>query len=167
MDCLRSFNVAINLQRNFNTPGVNIKNWGTLGNYHWQIIENTTGSDFLVTGFKRIDLYGIQMIGAVYTDLGANDAAIISDYGFAINVTGQAPLASGNAVSSFWPLNTTLNNFELTKYQNRVNFASPITGVSNINFGVFNAQGNNGETLNSITLDIKLNFVFYYKYDGE
>lgn len=167
MDCLRSFNVGLDVQRNFSTPGTNIKNWGAIGNYHWQIVETTTGSNFVIQGFKRLDLYGIKMVGSIYTDLSANDAAIVSDYSFGVGITGQAPLASGNAVSTFWPLNSSINNFDLSKYQNQINFESPITGVTNINFGTFTAQGNNGETLNSITLEIKLDFVFYFKYDGE
>ena len=166
MDCLKSFNINLELQRNFSTAGTNIKNWGVVGNYHWQIIENTLPSDFLVQGFKRLDLYGIQMIGSVFTDLGANDGAIVSDYGMRLGITGQSPIASGILQPTGWPINS-VNAFQLSRYSNEINFESPITGVTNINFGSFNAQGNNGETLNSITLEIKLGFVFYYKYDGE
>jgi len=166
MDCLKSFNINLELQRNFSTAGTNVKNWGVVGNYHWQVIENTLPSDFSVQGFKRLDLYGIQMVGSVFTDLGANDGAIISDYGMRIGVTGQSPIASGILQPTGWPINS-LNAFQLSRYSNEINFESPITGVTNINFGAFNAQGNNGETLNSITLEIKLGFVFYYKYDGE
>lgn len=167
MDCLRSFNINLEVQRNFNSAGTNIKNWGSAPNYHWQVIENTLPSNFVVQGFKRLDLYGIQMVGNVYTDLGANDAAIVEDFAMRINISGQSPLASGTALSTGWPIIPTVETYFLSKYTNEVNFKSPISGVTNINFGQFNAQGNNGETLNSITLDIKLAFVFYYKYDGE
>ena len=167
MDCLRSFHVNIALQRGFSTAGTNVKNWGVVGNYHWQVIDSSLGSDFIIEGFKRIDLYGIQMVGSVFTDLGANDGAIVSDYGLNLAITGQSPLASGRTVIGGWPLNTVINNYHLSKYTNMVNFESPIAGCTNINFGTFNAQGNNGETLNSITLEIRLAFVFYYKYDGE
>jgi len=158
MECLRSFNVGISTQRGFNTSGVNVKNWGTLGNYHWQVIETTLDSDFRVEGFKRFDLYGIRMIGNVFTDLGANDGAIVSDYGMQLVVSGTTPLASGTAISTGWPLTTTPNVYQISKYTNFVNFESPITGVTNLRFGTFIAQGNNGETLNSVTLDIQLNF---------
>jgi hypothetical protein len=167
MDCLRSFNINLELQRGFSTAATNVKNWGVVGNYHWQVIENTLPSDFIVEGFKRIDLYGIQMVGSVFTSLDANDGAIVSDYGMRIGITGQSPLASGIAQSTGWPLYTNMNAFQLSRYSNEVTFESPLAGVTNINFGQFNAQGNNGETLNSITLEIKLAFVFYYKYDGE
>jgi len=167
MDCLRSFNVNIALQRGFSTSGVNIKNWGSAGNYHWQIVDNSLGSDFLIEGFKRIDIYGISMLGSVFTDVGPNDGAIVSDYALQLNLTGQSPIASGRAIIGGWPITTALNRYHLSKFTNCINFQSPITGVTNINFGTFNAQGNNGETLNSITLNINFDFVFYYKYDGE
>lgn len=167
MGCLKSFNILISLQRGFSTAGTNIKNWGSAGNYHWQVIENTLGSDLNIQGFKRLDIYGIQMVGNVYTDLSSNDGGIISDYGFNLNLTGQSPLVSGQTIIGGYPLSTTSNNYYLSKYTNCVNFESPITGVTNINFGTFQAQGNNGETLNSLTLDLRLNFIFYYKYDGE
>jgi len=169
MECLRSFNVNMAFQTNFSTPGAggNIKSWGVAGNYHWQVYDTTLGSNFLIDGFKRIDLYGIQMVGSVYTDLGANDGGIVSDYGLSLTITGQSPLASGRTVIGSFPLTTTINNYHLSKYTNKVNFESPITGCTNINFGTFNAQGNNGETLNSVTLDLQLAFVFYYKYDGQ
>jgi hypothetical protein len=169
MNCLRSFNISVDLQRTFSTPGAagNVKNWGSAGNYHWQVIETSLTSNFVIEGFKTIDVYGILMTGAVYTDLGANDGAIVSDYSFAVNLTGTTPLISGRSISVGWPLTTNLNNYDLSKYQREIKFESPISGVTNINFGTFTAQGNNGETLNSITLDIKLDFVFYYLYDGE
>ena len=107
------------------------------------------------------------MVGNVYTDLSANDGGIISDYGFNVNLTGQNPLVSGQTIIGGYPLNVTNPNFFLSKYTNCINFETPVTGVTNINFGTFQAQGNNGETLNSLTLDLRLNFVFFYKYDGE
>lgn len=167
MDCLRSFNVGISVQRGFTTAGTNVKTWGTLGNQHWQVIETTLDSDFVIEGFKRFDLYGIRMIGNVFTDLGANDANIVSDYGMQIVISGTTPLASGRTISSGWPLTITPNTYQISKFTNFVDFESPITGATNIRFGTFIAQGNNAETINSITLDIALNFVFYYKYEGE
>jgi len=167
MDCLRSFNVGITAQRGFSSAGVNVKSWGPAGNYHWQVIETTLDSDFRVEGFKTLDLYGIRMIGNVFTDLGTNDGNIVSDYGMQIVVTGSTPLASGTPISTGWPLTTTPNVYQLSKFTNFVNFDSPISATTNIRFGTFIAQGNNGETLNSITLNIALNFIFYYKYEGE
>lgn len=167
MDCLSSFPVLIRLQRAFSTPGTNIKTWGTLGNYNWQVAQVTSGTNLAIQGFKRIDVYGIQMMGLVYTDVGPNDGGIVSDFGINITLTGQTPLISGVSDNAFWPLNLNDKSFVLSKYRNQVRFENPISGVSNINFGVFSAQGTGGETLNSVTLDIDLEFIFYYKYEGE
>jgi len=168
MDCLRSFAINLKFQNAYNSAGTNVKSWGTLGNYNWQVSQNTTGTNFLIDGFKRIDLYGIQMVGGVFTDVGLANAAIVSDYGLRLTLTGQTPLVSGSIVGGgFYPIYTNLNEFVLSKYTNALNLSSPISGVTNINFGNFYANGNNGETLNSVELDIELAFVFYYKYDGE
>lgn len=167
MDCLNSFPVLIRLQRGYSTSGTNVKTWGTVGNLNWQIREATTGTNLAIEGFKRIDIYGIQMLGFVYTDVGPNDGGIVSDFGMNITFTGQAPLVSGISDNNFWPLTLSNKSFVLSKYRNEVKMETPISGCSNINFGSFSAQGIGGQTLNSITLDIDLEFNFYYKYEGE
>lgn len=169
MECLKSFSIAISQGRTFNVSGTNVKNWGTAGNYHWVINEQGGASIIDIQGFKRIDLYGIEMLGNIQTDVGINDGAIVSDYSFNIGIGGQVPLVSGvtRTTPNFWALNGSVTDFDLSKYSNKVEFASPYSGVTSLVFNSFSAQGNNGETLNSISLDIKLQFVFYYKYDGE
>lgn len=167
MDCLNSFSVLIRLQRGYSSGGTNVKTWGTGSNLNWQIREATTGTNLEIQGFKRIDLYGIQMLGLVYTDVGPSDGAIVSDFGMNLTLTGQAPLVSGVSDNNFWPLTLGNKSFVLSKYRNEVKLESPISGVSNINFGVFSAQGVGAETGNSVTLDIDLEFIFYYKYEGE
>jgi hypothetical protein len=169
MDCLRSFSIAINQNRTFNVAGTNVKTWGTLGNYHWVIVEQGGTSIIDIEGFKRLDIYGVELLGNVQTDTGLNDGAIIQDWSFRFSIGGQVPLV--NAVTrpspNFWAIIGTVSSFDLGKYSNRVNFETPYTGVTGITFDGFRAQGNNGETLNSISLDLNLQFVFYYKYDGE
>jgi hypothetical protein len=167
MDCLNSFSVLIRLQRGYSTGGTNVKTWGSGSNLNWQIREATTGTNLAIQGFKNIDMYGIKMLGLVYTDVGPNDGAIVSDFGMNITFTGQAPLVSGVSDNNFWPVTLNNKSFVLSKYRNELNLESPISGVSNINFGVFSAQGVGAETNNSVTLDIDLEFIFYYKYEGE
>lgn len=169
MDCLRSFSIAISQGRTFNVSGTNIKNWGLAGNYHWVVIEQGGTSIIDIQGFKRIDLYGVTMLGSIQTDAGTNDGAIVQDYSFNIGIGGQVPLVSGvtRTTPNFWALNGAVSSFDLGKYSNEIKFASPYSGCTSIVFNSFKAQGNNGETLNSISLDLNLQFVFYYRYDGE
>jgi hypothetical protein len=167
MDCLNSFSVLLRLQRGYSTGGTNVKTWGSGHDLNWQVRDQTLGTNLAIQGFKNIDVYGIQMLGLVHTDVGAGDGAIVSDFGLYITFTGQAPLISGVSDNANWPVYLNNKAFMLSKYRNKVKMESPISGVSNINFGVFSAQGTGAETANSVTLDIDLEFIFYYKYEGE
>jgi hypothetical protein len=169
MECLRSFTIGINQNNTFATSGTNVKSWGTLGNYHWVVRENVGTSIFDIQGFKTIRIFGIEMVGNVQTDLSASDGGIVLDYSFIVNITGVAPQASGvvRVSPNFWNLTPTSSNFQLNKYSNKVIFADPFEACTALTFSGFEAQGQNGETLNSVQLDIDLQFIFYYKYDGE
>jgi hypothetical protein len=167
MDCLRSFTFNINQTVNFATAGVNIKNWGVAGNYHW-IVNLGQNSILNIQGFKKLDLYGIAIVGNVQTDAGLANAAIVQDYGFDIVTDGQIPLPSAViSGTNLWGINLNNQTFSLTKYLSKIEFESPITGLNNLTISRFFAQGNNGETLNSIDLGINVDFIFYYKYEGE
>ena len=168
MNCLRSFSIQIDNNLNFSTAGTNVKTWGAIGNYHWVVIQQGL-STFNIQGFKRIDLYGMQMTGTVQTDAGAADGAIVEDYSFSVGIVGQVPLVGGikTVAPDFWNIGQQVTNYNLGKFSNSVMFETPYTGLSALAFQEFRAQGNNAETLNSVSLDIKLEFVFYYKFDGE
>ncbi len=167
MDCLRSFTFNINQNLNFATAGVNIKNWGLAGNYHW-IVNEGKNSIINIQGFKKIDLHGIAIVGNVQTDPGIGNGAIVEDFGFEIITGGQIPLASiVLSGTNNWNVNLNNQTFALTKYLSKIEFESPISGLNTITISRFFAQGNNGETLNSIDLGINVDFIFYYKYEGE
>jgi len=168
MDCLRSFTIGIDQNKTFTNTTNQIKNWGVVGNYHFVISEQGS-SVYLIQGFKRIDLYGIEMIGSIQTTLGPNDGAIVQDYQFQIGLNGQAPLVSGvvQPTPNDWNINPNQATYDLGKYTNKLMFETPFTGCQSIGFNQLKVQGNNGETLNSINLDIRLQFQFFYKFDGE
>lgn len=165
MECLNSFSIGINQGRTFAVAGTNVKNWGPAGNYHW-VVTQQGSSVYNIFGYKRIDLYGVQMSGYVQTDVGLNDGAIVSDYGFQIGIGGQIPFVSGEPViaPNDFAISENIGQFYLSKFDNKIMFESPYIGCQNISFTEFQAQGNNGETLNSISLDLRLVFTFYYKY---
>lgn len=168
MDCYRSFIIGISQNRTFTNTSTQIKQWGTAGNYHW-VVSQLGSSVYNIQGYKKIDLYGVEMLGNIQTSLGPNDAGIVTDYAFQIGINGQVPLLSGEVQSSpdFWAIDPNYGIFDLGKYSNKIFFDSPYTGCSSIGFNAISIQGQNGETLNSLNLGIALQFKFIYKYEGE
>jgi hypothetical protein len=168
MDCLRSFTIGISQNRAFTNIATQIKNWGAVGNAHWIVIAQGS-SVYTIQGFKRIDIYAIEMVGSVATTLGPNDGAIVEDWQFQVGINGQVPKVGGviQAVPNDFAISDSVGQFYLGKYTNRVNFATPYIGCQSIGFTQFNAQGNNGENVNSINLDINIQFQIYYKFEGE
>jgi len=165
MNCLESFTIELIQSRTFSTAGTNVKSWGVAGNYNWGV--NQLGvSQFDIQGFKNIDIYGVKMNGFIETDLSAGDSAIVSDYGFKISFVGQVPLISGlvNPSPNFWGISKDVNSFYLGKYNSEAIFKTPYVGCTGISFDKFVAEGNNGETLNSVSLNLDLSFTFYYQY---
>ena len=169
MECLNSFTVQINAKKTFATSGTNVRMWGSAGNYHWVVVNTSELSRYNIQGFKRIDLYGVEMVGLVQSDVTATSKVIVQDYDFTIGIDAQVPLVSGliSIAPNDYNISDQVSNFELGKFANKVTFESPYSGLKNIIFNGFRAQGNNGETLDSVIIDLKLQFVFYYKYEGE
>ena len=168
MSCYRSFAINISQNRTFTNTTNQIKMWGVVGNYHWSVVQQGS-SVYNIQGYRRIDLYGIEMLGNIQTTLGPNDGGIVSDYAFQIGVGGQVPLVSGSVQVSpnDWAINQNAAQFDLGKYTNKICFESPFQGCTSIGFNQLKIQGQNGETLNSLNLDIDLQFKFLYKFDGE
>lgn len=168
MDCLKSFSLGIDVNKTYTNTATNIKNWGAAGNYHFVIVDQSS-STFKVQGFKRIDIYGVRCAGYIQTTLGPNDGAIVTDWSINFGFQGQIPLIGGfvQAVPNDWFLNTNNPQYNLGKYDTSIDFASPYTGCEGVSIGTLKVQGNNGETLNSINLDIRLQFEVFYRFEGE
>lgn len=166
MDCLRSFYIGLSQNRNY-TIG-QFRQWGVAGNYHW-IIAQQGNSSFNIAGFKNVDLYGIEMLGNIQTTYTPSSAGIVSDYSFQVGITGQNQLISGDVQLSpnFWNISSNIQQFDLGKYSNKIFFDSPFSGCTKISFTEIKIQGQNGETLNLLNLDLRLQFKFLYKYEGE
>jgi hypothetical protein len=171
MDCLRSFSININEGGTYSSgPSVILKQWGVVGNQPWAI-NITASSNYAIQGFKNIDLYGASVNGIVTTQIGsALSGVVVEDWDFGFFLDGQLPLIGGVATNSFWTLNDNNNQarqFALNKFSNEIKFASPIKSVKNIFFNDFKAQGQSSQTATTIALGFDLNFVFYYKFEGE
>jgi hypothetical protein len=171
MDCLRSFNIVIDQASTFS--GTQVKTW-TLGLQEFWSVDINGLSSFIFEGFKNVDVYGIDVIGNVNTQRAAAIGGCnVQDWSFEVLIEGQSPLASGRVAttpSNYWNIATgTVGSriFSLSKNTNSVRFADPIKSASYLNFERLNAQGDGGQTLGTISLDYKFNFVVYYKYEGE
>lgn len=167
MDCLRSFSLVMDSLKNFSTAGSNVKTWGVIGNQHW-IINEAGFSIFNVTGYKRIDLYGIALVGNVQSDLGAGNGVTVDDWGFEIQANAIRPIVGGSfGAPNFWNVSQNINRFQLSKYTPSVMFETPYSGFESIQINNFFAQGQNAETPNSIDLSYFITLTFYYKFEGE
>jgi len=168
MDCLRSFIIKINQATTFS--GGDVKTW-TLGLQEYWAVANGGNSIFNFQGFKNVDVYGIDVIGHIQTQIGAANGGVVEDWAFKILIDGQLPLASGVVETSpnFWSLQTSgiAKSVSLSKNTNSIKFANPIKSVRFLDFEGIRIQGYGGQTSGQISLDWDLSFVIYYRYEGE
>lgn len=173
MDCLRSFNFGVD--RISTISGADLKQWATGTAQHFWQISTPPGdtSTYNIQGFKNINVYGIDVIGSVQTQTNtAVDGVIVNDWFIDVLINGQQPLVGGNvtAAPNAYALDLSLpgnNSFELGRYSNSVKFASPYLSCKFIQLGGTLAQGIAYQTLGSVNIRWKMNFVVYYKFEDE
>lgn len=168
MECLRSFIVKIQQTNTFS--GGDVKTW-TLGLQEYWAVANGGNSIFNFQGFKNVDVYGIDVIGQIQTQIGAANGGVVEDWAFKILIEGQLPLASGNITASpnFWNLQSSgiAKGVALSKNTNSVKFSNPIKSVQFLDFEGIRVQGYGGQTVGQISLDYDLSFIIYYRFEGE
>jgi len=169
--CVRqSFQININQAKNL--TGTSLKTWGTVGNRNWAYLEDdTNNSMYQIEGFKNINLFSVEMVGMVQTNVfdATSAGCIVNDFGMFLNLNGLIPSVSGsiNPTPDFYQINPTFKDLCLTKFTNKLTFTSPIQSIRSITFRNFNAQGIAAENLTSISLRYNLTFIFTYEYEGE
>jgi hypothetical protein len=175
MECLRSFSFSTNVIDTLTTGGSELKQWTTsAGNHYWQAITTdviANPSIYNIEGFKNIDVYGIDVIGDIQTqaNIGIN-GVIVNDWSIDVSIEGQQPLIGGTTVGGYYGIDSTLpdnNIFALGKYTNSLKLASPIISAKSITLGRTRAAGIAYQTAGAINLFWKVNFVVYYKFQGE
>lgn len=169
MDCLRSFNLRIYQATTFSSPDV--KTWFSGSNTHF-CIDKLATSTFEIQGFKNVDIYGIELTGYVQTQQAGSANCIVSDYALELFLNGQNPLVSGivKPTPDYWSLdfnNDTAKIVRLSKFNPSYKFSDPIKSVKNIDFTRLLAVGEALNSPSNASLEWSLNFVFYYKYEGE
>jgi hypothetical protein len=172
MDCLRSFSFGVNEIKTI-TGAPDLKQWATGAAQHfWQVNTGTT-SQYNIQGFKTIEIYGIDVLGGIQTQNNiAINGVIVNDWQIDILIGGQNPQigATVTGAPNFYAIDTNLPEnriYSLGKFNPSVKFASPITGTTFIQLQKTKASGIGYETLGSINLWTRFNFIVYYKFDGE
>jgi len=171
MDCLKSFSFKVTT--NTTLTGGSIKQWTTGPNQHFWSASAGTSSTYNIQGFKNINVFGVDVIGSVTTLTAAGTGGVIvNDWNIDVLLSGQQPLVGGNitAAPNYYSINATSPTnriFPLGKFSNSVKLTDPITSVNFIQLGSTYAQGIGYETLGDVNLFWNLNFVVYYKFEGE
>jgi len=169
MECMKSFFFRIDVNGNFTSV---LKQW-TNGTQNFWVINAGAASDYNIQGFKKINVFGIDLLGNVSSLQGAaNGGVIVNDWTIDVLISGQAPLVGGNVSPSpnFYsidPVSPFNREFSLGKYSNSLKLSDPIQSVDFIRIGTTYANGIGYQTLNDINLVWNLNFVVHYKFEGE
>jgi hypothetical protein len=169
MECLRSFNFVASGQSNWS--GTDVKTWFVGAQEFWTF-ERAGSSTFTPQGFKNIDVYGIDLIGNFSTIVGAPaGGAIPTDWNVSLNINGTLPLLGGViAPTNFWNItdsSPSANNFQLGRFSNKAVFASPIKSVTSFEITGIKANGSGGQTAGNLNISYFMNFIVYYKFEGE
>lgn len=171
MDCMRSFSFAIDIIQNV-TGTTQVKQWATGAAQHfWQASVNNV-SKYNIQGYKNINVHGIDVIGSIQTQTNTViNGVIVNDWMIEVIVNGQQPVVGGfidgantYAIDTTNPVN---NNYMLGRYSNSAKFATPYLSTKSIEIGTTFAQGIAYETLLTLNLRWKMNFIVYYKFEDE
>ena len=171
MECMRSFSFAIDLIQDV-TGATQVKQWSTsAGNHYWQA-SVLNGSKYNIQGFKNIEVYGVDVLGSIQTqtNVGIN-GVIVNDWMIEVKLDGQQPLVgsvmSGPNTYAIDPTNPVNNTYMLGRFSNSARFETPYISAKSIEIGTTFAQGIAYQTLLALNLRWKLNFIVYYKFEGE
>ena len=166
MECLKQFNFFIDAPSSFTVANGTYSPWTVGTNINFVVNSFLKNTDFKVQGFKNINLYGVKLMAGLNCP-GLGNHALLSDWNFQVAITGQNPTIGGEFITNTWPASTNITNFRLGKYNNEIMFPDPIKSTTNVGINFFQAQGNNAESALGLNLDIVLQLIFYYKFEGE
>jgi hypothetical protein len=169
---MRSFSFGINAINTI-TGAPDLKQWATGAAQHFWQVNTGTSSTYNFEGFKRIDIYGIDVLGSIQTQANiAINGVIVNDWQIDIQVGGISPLvgATVTGVPNYYGLDVNLSEnsiYPLGRFNPSVKFESPISGSTFIQIQKTRASGIAYETVGSVNLWTRLNFIVYYKFEGE
>jgi hypothetical protein len=173
MDCLRSFNFTIANQSNYGAAQ-GFLYWQIGTQHFWTLDTSGIGgsSTYNIQGFKNINIYKIEISGDVNSSPQvAPFQCIVQNWNFNLQIVGQNSQATGNvlaAPNNFGMVLEGINpTFRLSKFQNSVDFESPIQSATQIRVVNFFADGIANNTLLSAQIGYVVNVTVFYKYEGE
>ena len=172
MECMRSFNFCVDTINNI-SGAPSLKQWATGAAQHFWQVSVGTSSTYNITGFKNINIYGIDVIGSIQTQTNTLvNGVIVNDWMTEVRIGGQQPLvgAEVTGVPNYYALdisNPNNNTYHLGRYSTSVRFADPYQSCKTITLGTTSASGIAYETLGTVNLTWDLNFVVFYKFEGE
>jgi hypothetical protein len=170
MDCLRSFNFTLANQSNYTVPN-GFKYW-PVGAQHFWLLELTGSSTYNVQGFKNINIFKIEVTGDIYSAaLPVGVSVIPQNWSFNILINGQNSQGVGNVTvtpDNFGMTAPALNpTVILSKFNNSIDFESPIQSPSSLVINKFYADGIANQSLLSGQLGYVFVVTVFYKFEGE
>ena len=173
MDCLRSFNFTIANQSNYGAAQ-GFLYWQIGTQHFWTLDTSGIGgsSTYNVQGFKNINIYKIEISGDVNSSPQlAPFQCIVQNWNFNLQIVGQNSQSTGEvlaAPNNFGMVTEAINpTFRLSKFQNSVDFESPIQSARQIRVVNFFADGIANQTALSAQIGYVVNVTVFYKYEGE
>lgn len=172
MDCLRSFNFSIANQSNYGAAN-GFLYWQIGTQHFWTLdIASAPGSKYNIRGFKNINIFKIEINGDINsTPQTAPFQCIVNNWSLDLEVVGQNSSSVGSVLASPNPFGLieqqTNPFFRLSKFQNCIEFESPIQSAREINIKKLFADGIANQTILSAQIGYIINFTVYYKYEGE
>lgn len=169
MSCLNSFTILSSANENIVAP--NITTWGLAPQNYWLAQSSAGTSTFNIQGYQLINIHAIEAVGNVTCLLNTGNSVIVNDWSFYLQVAGQNALASGNIVAAPNRFSIQIQgpavSLNLSRYNPKIEFASPIKACSNFQITGFQASGIGAQSLANINLAWNINFVIYYSYENQ
>jgi hypothetical protein len=169
MDCLRSFSLSSPTTQIITAP--DLLTWSFVNQHYWSV-SRLGFSRFDISGFKNINIHGVDVIGDMNPSNTSASACIVNDWSVRMELKGQAPFVGGSVQTSpnFLSVQNSsafVNVFVVSRYKTRIEFSSPIQSVNQIEFSQWAANGIANQNATQVELSWNFNFIFYYTFEGE
>jgi hypothetical protein len=166
MECLKSF--SLSLSGNISGTGTQFWAWGPITDYNWNYESNGLSSTFNIQGFKNINIHKIEQLG-YFNSARSSNSVIINDWSFFVRINGQNPVLPGfiSATNDFGLTQQLTPLIALGKYNNSIEFISPISSVSSLVVEKFEANGTGSNSGSAALIEWSVTINVYYSFEGE